>query len=123
VRRALGRFSGEELDTAGDGFLVAFDGPARAIRCALEIRSALEPLGLHVRAGVHTGEVERRAGEKPRGIAVHVAARIASLAAGDEVLVSSTTHDLVAGSGLAFDDRGEHALKGIEGLRRVYAAR
>ena len=84
---------------------------------------ALEPLGLHVRAGVHTGEVERRPGEKPRGIAVHVASRIASLAAGDEVLVSSTTHDLVAGSGLAFDDRGEHALKGIEGLRRVYAAR
>jgi pimeloyl-ACP methyl ester carboxylesterase/plasmid stabilization system protein ParE len=122
VRRALDRFSGEELDTAGDGFLAAFDGPARAIRCALEIRRALDPLGLHVRAGVHTGEVERPPGEKPRGIAVYVASRIASLAEADEVLVSSTTHDLVAGSGISFDDRGEHALKGIEGRRRVFAA-
>ncbi|HEX6725427.1 MAG TPA: adenylate/guanylate cyclase domain-containing protein [Gaiella sp.] len=123
VRRELRRFSGEELDTAGDGFLAAFDGPARAIRCALEIRRALEPLGLRVRAGVHTGEVERPPGEKPRGIAVHVASRIASLAGAHEVLVSSTTHDLVAGSGLAFDDRGEQELKGIEGRRRVLAAR
>lgn len=123
VRQELRRFSGEELDTAGDGFLAAFDGPARAIRSALEIRRALGPLGLDVRAGVHTGEVERPPGEKPRGIAVHLAARIASLASGGEVLVSSTTHDLVAGSGLAFDDRGEHELKGIEGRRRVFAAR
>ena len=123
VRRELRRLSGEELDTAGDGFLASFDGPARAIRCALAIRDALRSFGLDVRAGVHTGEVERPPGEKPRGIAVHVASRIASLAGGGEVLVSSTTHDLVAGSGLAFDDRGEHALKGIEGLRRVYAAR
>ncbi|CAN5144779.1 adenylate/guanylate cyclase domain-containing protein [soil metagenome] len=123
VRRALSRFAGEEIDTAGDGFLAAFDGPARAIRCALEIREALRGLGLDVRAGVHTGEVERPALEKPRGIAVHLGARVMSLAAAGEILVSSTTRDLVAGSGLEFDDRGEHELKGIEGPRRVFAAR
>ncbi len=78
---------------------------------------------LDVRAGVHTGEVERRPGDKPRGIAVHTCARIAALARGGEVLVGSTTHDLVAGSGLSFDDRGEHELKGIEGKRRIFAAR
>jgi class 3 adenylate cyclase len=122
VRRELARFSGEEIDTAGDGFLAAFDGPARAIRCALEVRDALRELGLDVRAGVQTGEVERRAGEKPRGIAVHVGARVMSLAGAGEVLVSSTTRDLVAGSGLYFEDRGEHELKGIEGTRRVFAA-
>jgi class 3 adenylate cyclase len=122
VRRELARFSGEEIDTAGDGFLAAFDGPARAIRCALSIRDALGSLELDVRAGVHTGEVERRAGEKPRGIAIHVGARVMSLAAAGEVLVSSTTRDLVAGSGLEFEDRGEHELKGIEGPRRVFAA-
>jgi pimeloyl-ACP methyl ester carboxylesterase len=123
VRRELGRFSGEELDTAGDGFLASFDGPARAIRCGLAIRDVLGPLGLDVRAGVHTGEVERRPGDKPRGIAVHTCARIAALAVGGEVLVGSTTRDLVAGSGIEFDDRGEHELKGIEGTRRLYAAR
>jgi class 3 adenylate cyclase len=123
VRRQLRRFSGEELDTAGDGFLAAFDGPARAIRCALAIRESLRSLGLDVRAGVHTGEVERRPGDNPRGIAVHVCSRVAALAAGGEVLVSATTHDLVAGSGLEFDDRGEHELKGIEGKRRLFAAR
>lgn len=123
VRAELRRYSGEELDTAGDGFLAAFDGPARAIRCALGIRGALHLLGLDVRAGVHTGEVERRPGDKPRGIAVHLCARVAALAGAGEVLVSSTTHDLVAGSGLTFDDRGEQALKGIEGARRLYAAR
>ena len=123
VRTELRRYSGEELDTAGDGFLAAFDGPARAIRCALGIREALRPLGLEVRAGVHTGEVERRTGEKPRGIAIHLGARIASVAPAGEVLVSSTTHDLVAGSGLEFEDRGEHELKGIEGARRLFAAR
>jgi class 3 adenylate cyclase len=122
VRRALARFSGEEIDTAGDGFLAAFDGPARAIRCAFEIREALRALGLDVRAGVHTGEVERRPGEKPRGIAVHVGARVMSLAAAGEVLVSSTTRDLVAGSGLDFEDRGEHELKGIDGRRQLFAA-
>jgi class 3 adenylate cyclase len=123
VRRELERFSGEEVDTAGDGFLAIFDGPARSIRCALAIRASLRAIGLEVRAGVHTGEVERRAGEKPRGIAVHVCARIMATANAGEVLVSSTTCDLVAGSGLEFDDRGEHALKGIEGRRRLFAAR
>jgi class 3 adenylate cyclase len=121
VRRELERFSGEEIDTAGDGFFATFDGPARAIRCALGIREALGALGLEVRAGVHTGEVERPMGEKPRGIAVHAGARVMSAAGGGEVLVSSTTRDLVAGSGLEFEDRGEHELKGIEGPRRLYA--
>jgi class 3 adenylate cyclase len=123
VRLQLARFSGEEIDTAGDGFLALFDGPARAIRCGLAVRDALRELGLEVRAGVHTGEVERRPGDKPRGIAVHVCARVAALAGPGEVLVSSTTHDLVAGSGLACDDRGEHSLEGIEGPRRLFAAR
>jgi pimeloyl-ACP methyl ester carboxylesterase len=122
VRRELERFSGEEIDTAGDGFLASFDGPARAIRCGLAIRDALRPLGLDVRAGVHTGEVERRAGEKPHGIAVHLGARVMSLGGAGDVLVSSTTRDLVAGSGLEFEDRGEHELKGIEGARCVFAA-
>jgi pimeloyl-ACP methyl ester carboxylesterase len=123
VRRELARFSGEEIDTAGDGFLALFDGPARAIRCGLAIRDALRELDLEVRAGVHTGEVERPSGDKPRGIAVHVAARIMSVGGAAEVLVSSTTRDLVAGSGLEFEDRGEHELKGIEGTRRVFATR
>jgi pimeloyl-ACP methyl ester carboxylesterase len=122
VRRELARFSGEEIDTAGDGFLALFDGPARAIRCGLAVRDSLAALGLAARAGVHTGEVERRAREKPRGIAIHVGARIMSLGGAGELLVSSTTHDLVAGSGLEFEDRGDHELKGIEGRRRVFAA-
>jgi len=121
VRRELVRFSGEEIDTAGDGFLAMFDGPARAIRCGLSIRDALSGLGLDVRAGVHTGEVERSPGDKPRGIAIHLGSRIMSLAGAGEVFVGSTTHDLVAGSGLVFEDRGEHVLKGVEGARRVYA--
>jgi len=121
VRDELARFGGEEIDTAGDGFLAMFDGPARAIRCGLSIRGALQLLGLDVRAGAHTGEVERPAESKPRGIAVHVGARIMSLAGAGEVFVSSTTHDLVAGSGLDFEDRGEHVLKGVDGARRVYA--
>ncbi len=112
---------GEEIDTAGDGFLALFDGPARAIRCALAIRDALAALGLEMRAGIHTGEVERPAGAKRRGITVHVGARVMSLAGAGEVLVSSTTHDLVAGSGLEFEDRGEHELKGIAGPRRIFA--
>ena len=121
VRRELSRFGGVELDTAGDGFLALFDGPARAIRCGLAIRDALAALGLDVRAGVHTGEVERRAGEKPHGIAVHVGARVMSLARPGEVVVSATTCDLVEGSGLELEDRGEYELKGIEGARRLYA--
>jgi class 3 adenylate cyclase len=123
VRRELVRYSGEEVDTAGDGFLALFDGPARAIRCGLAIRDRLRGLELDVRAGVHTGEVERKVGDKPRGIAVHVGARIMSLAGAGDVFVSSTTRDLVAGSGLEFEDRGEHELKGIEGRRRVFATR
>jgi class 3 adenylate cyclase/pimeloyl-ACP methyl ester carboxylesterase len=121
VRRELAEFGGEEVNTAGDGFLALFDGPARAIRCALAIRDALADLGLEVRAGVHTGEIERPRGGSPRGIAVHVGARIAAAAGAGDVLVSATTRDLVAGSGLEFTDRGEQTLKGI-GARRLYAA-
>jgi class 3 adenylate cyclase len=121
VRRALERFEGEEIDTAGDGFLAVFDGPARAVRCALAIRDDVAALGLEVRAGAHTGEVERVDGSV-RGIAVHLAARVMSQAAAQEVLVTSTTRDLVAGSGLAFADRGERVLKGIDEPRRLYAA-
>jgi pimeloyl-ACP methyl ester carboxylesterase/class 3 adenylate cyclase len=121
VRRELARFGGEEIDTAGDGFLALFNGPARAIRCALAIRDALSGLGLDVRAGVHTGEVERSSGSGPRGISVHIGARIAAAGSAGDVLVSGTTHDLVAGSGLQFADHGELELKGI-GARHIYAA-
>jgi pimeloyl-ACP methyl ester carboxylesterase len=122
IRAELTRFRGEEIDTAGDGFLAAFDGPARAIRCGRAICDALAPLGLQVRCGLHTGEVERTRGQKPRGIALHLGARVMAVAGPGEVLVSSTTRDLVAGSGLEFEDRGEHELKGIEGERRIFAA-
>ena len=120
VRWQLERFRGREIDTAGDGFLATFDGPARAIRCACAISDAVRELDLAVRAGVHTGEVEL-AGDRIRGIAVHIGARIAASAAAGEVLVSSTVKDLVAGSGLAFEDRGEHELKGVPGSWRLYA--
>ncbi|MBM2824112.1 MAG: Adenylyl cyclase [Thermoleophilia bacterium] len=122
VRRELERFGGVEADTTGDGFLALFDGPARAIRSALAIHEALRNIGLDVRAGVHTGEVEQ-ASDRPHGIAVHLAARVLGAAGAGEVLVSSTTHDLVEGSGLEFEDRGEHVLKGVEGARRLYAVR
>jgi pimeloyl-ACP methyl ester carboxylesterase len=121
VRRELARFGGEEIDTAGDGFFALFEGPTSAIRCALAVRDALAALGLPARAGVHTGEVERPEGEKPRGIAVHMGARVAGHAQQGEVLVSATTRDLVAGSGLAFEERGDVELKGI-GARALYAA-
>jgi class 3 adenylate cyclase len=121
VRRELERFRGREVDTAGDGFLAAFDGPARAVRCALSAGDAVRQLGVEIRAGIHTGECELD-GPKIRGIAVHTGARIASLAGPGEVLVSQTVKDLVAGSGLAFADRGVHALKGVPGEWRVYAA-
>jgi class 3 adenylate cyclase len=121
VRRELERFRGREVDTAGDGFLATFDGPARAVRCALSAGEAVRQLGIEVRAGIHTGECELD-GEKVRGIAVHTGARIASLAGPGEVLVSQTVKDLVSGSGLAFDDRGIHSLKGVPGEWRVYAA-
>lgn len=121
VRRELPRYNGIEVDTAGDGFLARFDGPARAIRCGIAIRDALRALGIEIRAAIHTGEVERTP-EGPRGIAVHLGARILSIASPGEILVSQTTKDLVEGSGLTFTDRGEHELKGIEGRRRVYSA-
>ena len=121
VRRELARFEGRELDTAGDGFFAAFDGPARAVRAAIAIRESLLALDLEIRAAVHTGECEVSDG-KIVGIAVSIGARIASLAAPGEVLVSSTVKDLVAGSGLRFDDRGEHRLKGLAEPWRVFAA-
>lgn len=120
VRRELARFRGRELDTAGDGFFASFDGPARAIRCACAVRDAVAALGLEVRAGVHTGECEQVDG-KIAGVAVVTGARIAALAAPGEVLVSATVRDLVAGSGLAFEDRGVHALKGLPEERQIYA--
>jgi class 3 adenylate cyclase len=121
VRRQLVRFRGREVDTAGDGFLASFDGPARAIRCGCAIVDALPGLGLEVRVGLHTGECELVDG-KVAGIAVHTGARVASEAQAGEVLVSSTVKDLVAGSGIAFEDRGARQLKGIPGDWRLYAA-
>jgi len=120
VRGELVRFRGEELDTAGDGFFAAFDGPGRAIECAAAIRDGVRSLGLEVRAGLHTGECERVDG-KLGGIAVPTGARIAALAEPGEVLVSSTVKDLVAGSGIDFADRGTHELKGVPGEWRLYA--
>ena len=120
VRRQLIRFRGRELDTAGDGFFASFDGPARAIRCALAISDGVGDLGLNVRAGLHTGECEM-AGGKVGGIAVHIGARVAAQAGPGEVLVSSTVKDLVAGSGIRFQDRGAAQLKGVPGEWRLYA--
>jgi len=120
VRRELGRFRGREIDTAGDGFFAAFDGPARAIRCACAVRDAVRPLGIGIRAGLHTGEVEVM-GDKVGGIAVHIGARVAAHAGADEVLVSNTVRDLVAGSGIRFEDRGTHVLKGVPGEWRLFA--
>jgi class 3 adenylate cyclase len=122
VRRELARFRGRELDTAGDGFLASFDGPARAIRCAASIVAALRPLGLEIRAGIHTGECEVL-GERLAGIAVHTGARVGSLAQAGEILVSRTVHDLVAGSGIEFDERGAHRLKGVPGEHALFAVR
>jgi class 3 adenylate cyclase len=120
VRRQLSRFRGREMDTAGDGFFATFDGPARGIHCACAIRDSLRELGLEIRAGLHTGECELVDG-KTGGIAVHIGARVASHAAPNDVLVSSTVKDLVAGSGIGFEDRGPHELKGIPGEWRLYA--
>jgi class 3 adenylate cyclase len=120
VRRELVRFDGREIDSAGDGVFALFQGPARAVRCGCAIRDAVRQLGLEVRAGVHTGEVEL-AGGRVRGIAVHTGARVAAAAGPGEVLVSSTVRDLVGGSGLRFDDRGEHVLKGIAEPKRLFA--
>jgi len=120
VRRQLARFRGVELDTAGDGFFVRFDGPARGIRCAVAIRDALRDLGLEIRLGLHTGECEALDG-KVTGIAVSIGARVSGLAAAGEVLVSQTVKDLVAGSGITFADRGVQQLKGVPGEWRLYS--
>ena len=121
VRKEVARFRGREVDTAGDGFFATFDGPARAVRCACNIRDDVRDLGIQVRAGAHTGEIELT-GEKVTGIAVHIGARIAAAARASEVLVSGTVKDLVAGSGIRFTDAGAHILKGIPGEWRLYAA-
>ena len=121
VRRELERFRGREIDTAGDGFLATFDGPARAVRCAAAIRDAVAGIGLAIRAGLHTGECELIE-NRVKGIAVHVAARVVALAGPGEILVSSTVRDLVAGSGLRFGDRGTHTLKGVPSDWRLFAA-
>jgi class 3 adenylate cyclase len=120
VRSQLARFRGREVNTAGDSFLATFDGPQRAIRCAMAIRDAVAALGIEVRAGLHTGECEIR-GDDIGGIGVHIGARVSALAGPNEVLVSSTLHDLVIGSGLQFDDRGAHELKGVPGDWRLFA--
>ena len=120
VRELLDRHRGHEIVTTGDGFLARFDGPARAIRCAREIRESTAPLGIEIRAGLHTGEVEV-IGDDIGGIAVHIGARVSALARSGEILVSRTVVDLVAGSGLEFDDRGEHQLKGVPGTWRLAA--
>jgi class 3 adenylate cyclase len=114
VRTLLARYRGTEIDTAGDGFFASFDGPARAVRCAMAIADAVRPLGIEVRAGLHTGEVERL-GEKLAGLAVNIGARVPALAAPSEVLVSQTVKDLMVGSGLVFDERGSHELRGVPG--------
>ena len=116
----LSRFRGREIKTTGDGILATFDGPARGVRCACAIAEEIHPLGIDVRAGLHTGECEIM-GEDVGGIAVHIGARVASLASAGEVLVSRTVKDLVAGSGLQFADRGTQTLKGVPGDWQIYA--
>lgn len=122
VRSQLARFRGREIDTAGDGFFATFDGPARAIHCARAIAESVRELGIEIRAGLHTGEVEL-AEDRPRGIAVHIGARVSARAEPGEVLVSNTVKDLVAGSGIDFEDRGTAELKGVPGEWRLYAVR
>jgi pimeloyl-ACP methyl ester carboxylesterase len=121
VRKEFAAFRGREVNTVGDGFFATFDGPARAVRCALRVQEGARELGIAVRAGLHTGEVEL-AGDNVAGLAVHIGARICALAEGDQTLVSSTVKDLVSGSRLRFKDRGMHALKGVPGEWRLYAA-
>jgi pimeloyl-ACP methyl ester carboxylesterase/class 3 adenylate cyclase len=120
VRHELGRFRGREVKTVGDGFLATFDGPARAIRCACAIRDGVRPMGIEIRAGLHTGECELM-GNDVGGLAIHIGARVAASAAPSEVLVSSTVKDLVAGSDLRFVDRGTHQLQGVPGEWRLFA--
>ena len=121
VQQALGRFGGRAVKSTGDGFLATFDGPGRAIRCAQEIAADATALGIRIRAGIHTGECEVR-GEDIGGIAVHIAARVSALAGADEVLVSRTVKDLTAGSGIGFEERGQHTLKGVPDTWEIYAA-
>jgi class 3 adenylate cyclase len=120
IRRLLDRFRGIEVDTAGDGFFATFEGPARAIRCACAIRDAVRDIGIEIRAGLHTGEVERQ-GTAVTGLAVHAGARVAALARASEVLVTSTVQMLVLGSGISFADRGAHTLKGVPGQWQLFA--
>ena len=120
IRRLLDRYRGVEVDTAGDGFFVTFDGPARAIRCACAVRDAVREIGIEIRAGLHTGEVEHR-GNAATGLAVHVGARVAALAQASEVLVTSTVQMLVLGSGIGFADRGRHRLKGVPDQWQLFA--
>jgi class 3 adenylate cyclase len=119
LRNDLNSFRGREVSTTGDGFLAVFDGATRAVRCAAAMTRSAQALGLRIRAAIHTGEVEFAAGDI-RGVAVHVAARMMSLAGPDEVIVSSTTYDLIEGSGLVLEDAGTHELKGFPGQRRVF---
>jgi class 3 adenylate cyclase len=121
VRREISRHRGHEVRTMGDGFLATFDGPARSIRCALAINEGVEALGLQVRAGLHTGEVEM-ANDDLSGIAVHIASRVATMAKPGQVLVSNTVRDLVAGSNIRFHDEGSHSLKGLTESVRLFAA-
>jgi len=121
VRRYLQRYRGREIATSGDGFLAVFDGPARAVRCAQAIADAVVALGLQIRAGIHTGEVELR-GEDIGGLAVHIAARIVALASAGEVLASGTVRDLTAGSGIHFEEHGTSELKGVPGRWELFAA-
>jgi class 3 adenylate cyclase len=122
VREILQQYWGTEINTRGDGILAAFDGPGRAVRCAGAIRNALRPLNLEVRCGLHTGECERVDNDLA-GIAVHIGARVAALAAPSEVIVSQTVRDLVAGSGLVFEDAGAHALKGVPNEWHIFRAK
>ncbi len=120
--RCIAEFRGQQIDTTGDGVLAIFDGPARAVRCAAAIRDAVTSIGLEVRAGLHTGEIEM-SGDDVRGIAVHICARVSAMVRAGEVLVSSTVKDLVVGSGIEFEDRGLHELKGVPDHWRIFAAR
>ena len=120
VRADVERFRGRMVKSTGDGVLATFDGPGRAIRCACAIRDSVRSLGIDLRAGLHTGEIELR-GDDVAGMAVHIGSRVSALAGAGEVLVSSTVKDLVAGSGIGFEDRGERELKGVPGSWRLYA--
>jgi class 3 adenylate cyclase len=116
----LARYRGDEINTVGDAFVIAFDGPARAIRCALAIKEAVHPLDIEIRAGIHTGECHIE-GETLSGIALHIGARVSSLAAAGEVLISSTVKDLIAGAGITVAERGTHALKGVPGEWAIFS--